>query len=362
MNSFKHLFLQEIKAFYKIKQTDRPWHIPLLASLCIGIPLLTGLYFENLKYGTIASLSGLVILYILPSSTTAKRMITMLICSFGFMISYSIGLLFSFHPLLSTIIFGLYSFIVHWVILFFKTKPPGSFFFIMLTSISSCAPYDLSVIPEKVGLIAIGTVLACILALAYSILTRKSNAESKTITPSFAKNKYTALIEAAFVGFFMFLSLQLGHFLALKNAYWIPISCLAIMQGASLYYIWQRVIHRITGTLIGLGLFWIIISIDRTPLSICISIIILQFIIEFLIVRNYILAVIFITPMALLLTEAANPLLHTPNLLISIRFTDIILGSFLGAIGGWLIHNEKIRYHTIKNLRKKRRFTNTQRK
>ncbi|PWA10788.1 FUSC family protein [Flavobacterium laiguense] len=360
MKSFKHLFLQEIKAFYKIKQTDRLWHIPVLASLCIGIPLLTGLYLENLKYGLIASLSGLVILYIPTSSSITNRMITLLICSFGFMFSYSIGLLFSFHPLLSAILFGLYSFVVHWAILFFKTKPPGSFFFIMLTSISSCIPHNLREIPEKIGLITIGTVLACILALIYSLLTRKSNNKPKTITSSFAKNKYTALIEAAIVGFFMFLSLQLGHFLILKNPYWIPISCLAIMQGASLYYIWQRVIHRIIGTLIGLGLFWIIISIDRTPLSICISIIVLQFIIEFLIVRNYILAVIFITPMALLLTEAANPLIHDPNLLISIRFTDIILGSLLGAIGGWLIYNERIKYHAIKNLRKIRRFKNTQ--
>jgi hypothetical protein len=359
MKSFKQFFLQEIKAFFKIKQTDRLWHIPVLASLCIGIPLLTGLYLENLKYGLIASLSGLVILYIPLSSTTVNRMITLLICSFGFMFSYSIGLLFSFNPLLSAIMLGLYSFAVHWVILFFKTKPPGSFFFIMLTSISSCTPHNWRAIPEKIGLIAIGTILACILALIYNTLTRKPNNESKIITPSFAKNKYTALIEAAIVGFFMFLSLQLGHFLALKNSYWIPISCLAVLQGATLYHIWQRVIHRIIGTLIGLGLFWIIISINRTPLSICISIIILQFIIEFLIVRNYILAVIFITPMALLLTEAANPLIHDPNLLISIRFTDIILGSLLGAIGGWLIHNEKIRYHAIKNLRKNRRLKNT---
>ena len=79
------------RSLFELRQTERLWHIPLLASLCTGIPLLIGLYFQNISYGILACTAGLVILY-LPSAGLAQRMITMLACSFGFMISFAIGI------------------------------------------------------------------------------------------------------------------------------------------------------------------------------------------------------------------------------------------------------------------------------
>ncbi len=352
--SIKQLFYQEVKGFFKIKQSDRLWHIPVLAALCIGIPLLIGLYVDNIKSGLLASLSGIVILYIPIANSLVSRMATMLICSFGFLVSYTVGLLFSFNPLVSTIVFGIYATIVYWINLYFKTKPPASFFFIFIASLAGGMPHDLKVIPEKIGLVAMGTMLACTLALIYSLLVKnkRSKKDAVLIAELLVKSKYTDLVEALIIGFFMFFSMLIGHVLKLQNPYWIPISCLAVMQGATLYHIWERVVHRILGTFLGLGLCWVILSIVNAPLSICISIILLQFIIEVLIVRHYALAVIFITPMTMLLAEAANPLIQEPNLLFVTRFIDISIGSLIGAFGGWIIHNEKIRFYATMKIRK----------
>jgi len=354
--SVKESVRKEIKGFFKIKQTDRVWHIPLLAALCIGIPLLAGLYFGNLQAGLTASLSGIVILYIPFASTIFDRMATMLICSFGLMLAYSVGAIFSFQPLVAAVVFGLLSISVHWAVLYFRVKPPGSFFFIMIASIASSAPFDTRAIPEKIGLIAMGTMLACILAFGYSLLVRKRNPVTKRteLSERLFKERSADFVEAAIVGLFMFCSMLTGHLLKLQNPYWIPISCIAVMQGATLYHIRERVFHRILGTFIGLGVAWLILSVNRTPLGICLTIIALQFIIEILVVRHYALAVIFITPMTLLLSEAAKPLAQEPGTLIPIRFIDIALGSLLGAIGGWVIHHEKIRYHANRRLRKAR--------
>lgn len=352
--SIKQFLSQEIKAFFKLKKSDRLWHIPVLASLCIGIPLLIGLAFDNVKSGLLASLSGLVILYIPTSNSIVTRMATMLICSFGFMVSYAIGLIFSFNPFVSTIVFGVFSTLVYWINLYFKTKPPASFFFIMIASLASGIPHDLSSIPQKIGLIAMGTMLACTLALCYSFLVKHKShkKDAQLISELLVKSKYADLVEALIIGSFMFTSMLIGHVLKLQNPYWIPISCLAVMQGATLYHIWQRVIHRILGTFLGLGLCWLVLSIVRTPLSICITIIALQFIIEMLIVRHYALAVIFITPMTILLAEAANPLIQDPNLLIFTRFIEISIGSLIGALGGWFIHNKKIHFYASMKIRK----------
>lgn len=302
-------------------------------------------------------LAGLVILYLPSDAPTPHRMITMLVCSFGFLLSYATGIIFSFNFIVSTIVFGLFTTAVHWITLYFQTRPPGSFFFIMTTSMSSSVSFDPSTIAEKLGFVVLGTMFACLLALIYSLFSNQSHpSKSKVyvIAPVNTKKQLDHLAESLIVGFFLFLSLLTAHLLRFDNPYWIPISCAAIMQGVSLYHVWQRAFHRITGTFIGLGLCWVIISLDDSPLYYCICIMILQFIIEMLIVRHYALAVVFITCLTILLAEAGNPLIATPNLLIQTRFIDIILGSSIGAIGGWFIHHEQIRQQALHNLRETR--------
>lgn len=49
----------------------------------------------------------------------------------------------------------------------------------------------------------------------------------------------------------MFLGLMIGHWLEMKSLYWIPVSALAILKGKDLFHAWQRNLHRIIGTLIG---------------------------------------------------------------------------------------------------------------
>ncbi|MNU25638.1 hypothetical protein D3C71_139880 [compost metagenome] len=355
---FRQELRKEIRAFFHLNKSNRVWHIPVLAALSVGIPLIVGLLTGNLKNSLVSSMGGLVILYYAPSLPLASRMITLLTCAFGFMLSYTIGLFFSFNPYVSAIIFGLWAMSVHWIVSFFKTKPPGNFFFIMMASMASCQPFDLAAIPQKIGLLGLGSMLACLLGVAYGLLMLKKQApaSAQNISVTIRNNQYTSLVESGIMGLFMFAALLTGHLLAFKNPYWIPISCLAVMQGVSRVHIWRRAVHRVIGTLVGLGLCWLALSISKTPLSICISIIILQFVVELLIGRHYALAVIFITPMTLLLAEAANPLVQDPNHLLSARITDILVGSLIGALGGWFIYHEKIRQGAIRQIRKTRIF------
>jgi len=352
--SLKNKIISELSLLFKLKETTRTWHIPLLATICIGTPLMVGLYFDDLKHALISSLSGLVILYLPDSGSITNRILTVLVCSFGFMISFTFGLLFSFNPVVSILALGVFSFTVHWIILYYKTSPPRSFFFILIASMAICQPFDLQLVPVKIGLMGLGTMFACILALVYILsLSFQSKIDSSNkVVPVFKRNSYADFWEAIITGVFMFLALAFGKLLKFENPYWIPISSAAVMQGASLYHIWQRSFHRILGTFIGLGLCWGILMLVKTPFHICLAIIILQFIIEILVVRQYALAVIFITPMTILLAEASNPLIGNPNTLISIRFMEIFIGSILGAIGGWVLYKEKLRYSTIKGVKK----------
>ena len=347
---FKTILIRELNLLFTLKKTERLWHIPVLASLCTGLPLLIGYYTGRIDYGVLACLGGLVILY-MPSTNLEHRMLTLMLCSFGFIISFAVGISFSFNPYLSAGILGLYAFGLNWVTGYFRMPSPGSFFFIMIASMASCMPFDLVNVPTKIGLIAAGTILACILAFFYSLYITKKHPSELLPTPK-RKVDYANLTESAIIGIFIALSLLVGHYFNLDNPYWIPVSCCAIMQGVSVTHVWQRSIHRISGTLIGMGLTWILVQFNFSLLEICICILILQFIIEMLVTRHYGLAAIFFTPLSVFLAELGRGItVFNSNDLVQARALDIVIGSIIGIIGGMILHNRYIQKKTIRQIR-----------
>ncbi len=340
-----------LKQLLEFKQTDRTWHIPVLAGLSVGIPILAGYFADNLPGGKLASMAGLVILYV-HSLSIANRLITLMACSFGIMVSFSVGSLFSFSPLLAPLVLGLYAFVVHVALYYLKmTRPPGNFFFIMVASVAICMPFKLSAIPQNIGFIGIGTMISFALGLIYSLLTLKTSpTDSKATTVQ--KNKYVNLVESATFGFMVGLALLIANLLSLENPYWAPTSCAAVMQGISTRHIWQRSIQRIVGTFIGLGITWVILLLQPSLLLLCLGVIGLQLIVEFLVVRNYGVAVIFITVLTIFLAESGKSLTVDPTTLIIARFIDIFIGSLIGAVGGWMLYNERLQYKATRQMRR----------
>jgi hypothetical protein len=342
-----------LKQLFEFKQTDRKWHLPVLAGLCVGIPVIAGYYTGNMQDGKLASMAGLVILYI-QSQSIARRMIVLMACSFGIMVSFAVGVLFGFHPYIASLILGIFAFMVHLALYYLKmVRPPGNFFFIMVASVAISMPHDLATVPHKIGLVGMGTMLSCTLGLVYSLVTlKKSQPANEVITVS--KNQYVNFIESLTFGFIVGLSLLIAYLLKLETPYWVPTSCAAVMQGISVQHIWQRSVQRIVGTFIGLIFSWIILLLNPSLLTICISIILLQTIVEFLVVRNYGIAVIFITVLTIFLAESGTALTVDPTTLITARFFDILTGSIVGALGGWLLYNEKLHYLATRQIRKTR--------
>ncbi|WP_206106058.1 FUSC family protein [Olivibacter sp. XZL3] len=278
-------------------------------------------------------------------------MILLMACCFCIMVSYSLGLFFSFSFFVASCFLAILAFAIHYTLYRLGlTRPPGNFFFIMSASIAICTPFHPEKIPEKIGFMAMGTILTCGIGLIYSLLTLKEKGGSETLLPT--KNPYTNTVESIIFGVFVGLSLGKAFLLKLENPYWVPVSCAAVMQGASSKHVWLRGVQRIAGTLAGLGLTWLIATFNPSSLFIAISIILLQMIVEFLVVRNYTVAVVFITILAVFLAESGSQMTRHTDLLFTARLVDIILGSFIGVIGGWVLFNEHVHYHTTLRIRK----------
>lgn len=341
---------EQMDSFFKFNKTNRQWHLPIVAGLSVGIPMILGWYMDNIEAGKLGSLAGLSILYI-QSDKLIERMILLMTCCFGLMLSFTVGLLFSFSPILAPIALGLFSFGVHYSLHKLQlTRPPGNFFFIMLASTAICSPFQPEHIAEKIGYVAMGTILTCGIGLIYSLLTLKKSNQPESMIHR--KSSYTNIVESIIFGLIMTLSLAVALSLDIEKPYWIPISCLAVMQGSSSKHVWLRATQRITGTLIGLGITWLIASGNPTPMIMVISITLLQVVVEFLVVRNYAIAVVFITILTIFLSESGKQLTQDTNQIFFARMIDIFIGSMIGMIGGWILFNAKLHDHTTQQLRK----------
>src|SRR5690606_6032787 len=89
------------KPLLMLNDNKRPWGFLALAALSVGIPVFIGALLDQLSAALIASMGGLVILY-MQQTKISHRMTTLMICSFGFAVSFSLGLLTSFNIYLST--------------------------------------------------------------------------------------------------------------------------------------------------------------------------------------------------------------------------------------------------------------------
>ena len=123
----------------------------------------------------------------------------------------------------------------------------------------------------------------------------------------------------------------------------MAVSCLAVIQGASLRAVWTRQLHRIAGTGVGLLLAGGILALPLDAWRVALLMMALAFVIETLIVRHYGLATVFITPLTILLADAPQLGLTPPDGLLQARLVDTVLGCLVGLAGGLALHSPGFR-------------------
>ncbi|MEE1654148.1 FUSC family protein [Brachymonas sp. G13] len=331
------------------KHSDRPWQLPFAAALASGLPLAVGAWFGHVQYGVLSSLGGLVFLYI-ANLPLAQRMVVLMVCAFAMAASFGLAQMGSaLHPLATPVVLTFLTLLVGMVTRFYRLPPPGSFFFIMVASIGAYLPVNVELIPLRVGLVFMGSMLALLMAFFYSLwMMPRLPPPQPAPSPhyDFQYVVYDSVLIAVFVG----LALVVAELMGLRSAYWAPVSCIAIMQNVTMRAVWNKQVHRILGTAAGMVLTWLLLTLQLNPWSLFLILTTLSFIIEMLVVRHYGLAVIFITPLTILLAEAGANMQLPPDVIIQARLIDIVVGSVIGVVGGVFLHNLTLREWVSRHL------------
>ena len=173
----KRLIRAEFGHLTTINPSDRTWQMPFAAALASGLPLLVGAYFDHLEFGLVSSLGGLVFLY-LPNTPLYHRMVSLMACAFAMNACYTLGVMSHFFPVLMMPVLVFISILVTMLCRFYAVGIPGSLFFIMAASIGAYSPHEVLDVPLVVGLLSMGSLLACLIAFFYSVYTLRSRAPS----------------------------------------------------------------------------------------------------------------------------------------------------------------------------------------
>ncbi|UVE95403.1 FUSC family protein [Dietzia sp. B32] len=144
------------------------------------------------------------------------------------------------------------------------------------------------------------------------------------------------------------------------HLYWaIAFSALVLHQGGPRAARTYRALHRLTGTVAGLGLFLLVAILQPTGWWLIGLIVVLQFTIELLVTRNYGLAVTLITPLALLIASGGN-VPERPLSLVGERLLDTVVGVLVALAVLWGLgrraHHRAVRADTGRVLRELAQF------
>jgi uncharacterized membrane protein YccC len=112
--------------------------------------------------------------------------------------------------------------------------------------------------------------------------------------------------------------------------YWAMVGAVAAVSGARTSARVIRGIQRLLGTLLGVLVAAAVLGLALPPLAVIAIVVLLQTAAELFIGRNYGIAMVFVTPLALLMVSLASP---TPaDVLLRDRVIDTIIGVAVGTV------------------------------
>lgn len=330
----------EGRLFFAIHHVHKPWSWTWVSALAMGGPVLMGAWGHQLSAGLTASLGALVFLY-LPDTSLSVRLRSLMMSSVVMLVAYGMGVLISTEVLLQApILMLLTALTTVYCRLFALGGPPGSLFFVIAAAIAASVATPPEACLTKLLEVAAGCLWAVMVAGLYELLV---SAKHPHITAAPKKEPLSTLCpEATAIGCVVGTSFLLAQAFGLDKPYWVATSCLAVIQGGSLREIWNKQLHRMVGT--SLGLVFVAVVFSAPPDSdwqIAAWIVFFTFAIDLTVARHYATAVMFITPMTLLLADAGHTNPASWRSLAQLRLLDTVLGCALGLLGGLLLHRMK---------------------
>ncbi|HEY2421790.1 MAG TPA: FUSC family protein [Neobacillus sp.] len=152
----------------------------------------------------------------------------------------------------------------------------------------------------------------------------------------FDKNSIVFITSVRF-GVVTIIAAIIAYQFELTRSYWVPLSCVAVLSGSTIVTTYHRAIQRGFGTILGILIASLILATHPSGYIIVFLILLLTFITELFIVKNYGLAALFFTPNALLMAESTSHGSFSFSYFASARLIDVLIGIVIALLGVWIV-------------------------
>jgi len=207
--------------------------------------------------------------------------------------------------------------------------PPGALFPVFALGATSSAAVPPGDVAPHVA-VAVGTALFALVVGAIGALTpARHRPRQHWDAPLHAALRSPRTLEEVLrVAVAVGLAAAVASGAGLGHAYWASVGAAAATSGASTRHRVVRGVHRAVGTVAGVLVAGGLLALDLDPLATIVLVIALQVAAELLVGRNYAVALVTITPLALLMVHLGSP--EPVSTLLVDRVADTVLGVLVG--------------------------------
>jgi len=303
--------------------------VAVRAVLSVGIPLLVLLALGRLDLSVYASFGAFAALYgrtDLPRTRVRMQSVAGAVLVSCMLVGTALSALAT-PALASVTVVALLAAVVTLFAYRAQWHPPGALFAVFAAGATASFPATAETFLTVI-LVGGASVLWSMLVTTVFILARRGSWRRPARTrPPIGS---VAWEMTATVGVAALLAGVAGALLVGTHWYWAMVGAVAAVGGAHVTARLIRGVQRLVGTLLGVLIAAGLLALDLPPWVVLLVAVALQAGAELFVGRNYGIAMLFITPLALLMISLASP--ATPEMLLRDRVIETVIGVAVGTI------------------------------
>jgi hypothetical protein len=299
----------------------------LQAAVSVGLPLVAFALAGHVQSGALASLGALAVLYA-PGLPYRRRAARVLGVGAGLVGAIAAGTVVAGNATGTVAVIALVTGAAVLLSRRFSVAPPGALMPVLVCATATQIPLDAATMATRVELVALGAAIAWLVVMAGAAFRAEAQGISwpPASPPPWPRIRRAAARGAVGTGGAALIALTLG----LPRPDWAAVACAAVLVHDGTRTTVRRAGHRAAGTAAGIGVAGLVLAIVPGVFPLVVLVVALQFVVELLVARNYALAVVFITPLALLQGTLATGELDGPVIgLLAGRLVETAIGCAL---------------------------------
>ncbi|GAA1394918.1 FUSC family protein [Luteococcus peritonei] len=223
--------------------------------------------------------------------------------------------------------------------------PPGPLFMIFGYGAISSMPHTWQDLPLALLVCGLSALFSCLVGVAGVLVGPESLGQAWRRT-GWLKLQFVHSWQPVWMALGVLLSGSIAQLAGIGHPYWAMVAALAPLSAPHITSQMTRAIHRSIGTLVGLVGAGLLLALHLPPVLLVVVIAVLQLLTEMWVGRNYAVAMVFITPLALGMGQVGGA--HPIGPLLFDRGVETLVGSVVGigvALAGHELRRRRLLRH-----------------